>query len=115
MITWSSWPAQTQAAPRSRADLSHEEDAAVVEDLGVVGTLGQGVQPHADRLLSAPVPDVKVGQGVSQRARLGTQLQQRLAQGHAVVEPAAAAGWEPRYNARRYGEGGVRRLTSPAV
>lgn len=49
----------------NQAHLSHEEGAAVIEDLGVVGTLGQSVQPHADCLLSISVPDVKVGQRVS--------------------------------------------------
>lgn len=47
------------------AHLSHEEGAAVVEDLSVVGTLGQSVQPHADGLFCISVPDVKVGQRVS--------------------------------------------------
>lgn len=69
--------------------LSHEELAAVIEDLGVVGTLSQSVKPHADRLISVSFPDVEVGQSVSQSARLGTQLQQRLAQSDAIVEPAA--------------------------
>lgn len=48
-----------------QAHLSHEEGAAVIEDLSVVGTLGQRVQPHADCLLSISIPDVKVGQSVS--------------------------------------------------
>lgn len=73
----------------NQAHLSHEECAAVIEDLGVVGTLGQSVQPHVDCLLSVSIPDVKVGQRVSQSARLRTQLQQRLTQGNAVIKPAA--------------------------
>lgn len=81
--------AQHPSDAGSQAHLGHEEGAAVVEDLRVVGTLGQRVQPHADRLLSVPVPDVKVGQRVSQRARLRAQLQQRLTQSNAVVKPAA--------------------------
>lgn len=73
----------------NQAHLSHEERAAVIEDLSVVGTLGQSVQPHVDCLLSISIPDVKVGQCVSQSARLRTQLQQRLTQSNAVIKPAA--------------------------
>lgn len=60
----------------------------MIEDLGVVGALGQSVKPHADRLISVSFPDVEVGQSVSQSAGLGTQLQQRLAQSDAIIKPA---------------------------
>lgn len=64
----------------------------MIEDLGVVGALGQSVKPHADRLISVSFPDVEVGQSVSQSAGLGTRLQQRLAQSDAIIEPAANQG-----------------------
>lgn len=61
----------------------------MVEDLGVVGALGQSVQPHADRPVALSLPDVQLGQGVSQSAGLGTDVQQRLAQTHRLIKPAA--------------------------
>lgn len=73
---------------RLRAHLSHEELAGVIEDLSVVGTLGQSVKPHADRLIAVSFTHVEVGQSVSQSARLRTKLQQRLAQSNPLIEPA---------------------------
>lgn len=70
--------------------LGHEEAAAVVEHLGVVGTLSQSEQPHADRLVCVPLQDVELGQSVSQRARVGTEVQQRLTQRDAFIEPAGS-------------------------
>ena len=48
--------------------LGHEEAAGVVEDLCVVGTLGQGVEPDGDRLLPVALAMVEVRQGVAQLA-----------------------------------------------
>lgn len=59
----------------------------MVENLCVVGTLGQSVKPHADRLVCASLPDVEVGQSLPQRAGLGAELQQRLAKSHALIQP----------------------------
>lgn len=59
----------------------------MIEDIGVVGTLGQGVKPHADGLISVSILDVEVGQRISQSARLRAQLKQRLAQGNAIIKP----------------------------
>lgn len=60
----------------------------MVEDLGVVGAFGQSVEPHADRPVAAPAVQVEVGHSVSQNARLGTELEQRLAQRDALAVPA---------------------------
>lgn len=60
----------------------------MVEDLSVVRALGQSVEPHADRPVAAPAVQVEAGQGVSQNARLGTELEQRLAQSDALAVPA---------------------------
>jgi len=78
----------TRTCNKQVTHLSHEEPAAVVEHLSVVRTLCQGVQPHADRLLWVSSADVEVGQSVAQGARLGTELQERLAQGDTVIVPA---------------------------
>lgn len=81
--------------------LGHEELAGVVEDLGVVGTLGQSVKPHADRLITVSSPDVEVGQSVPQNARVRTELQQRLTETDTLIEPAGPEQWsEPRTTVR---------------
>ena len=61
----------------------------MVEDLRVVGTLGQRVQPDGDRLLAVALALVEVCQGVPQLARHGTRLQQGLAQLHRLLQPGA--------------------------
>lgn len=61
----------------------------MIEDLCIVGALGQSVKPHADRLISVSFCDVEVGQSVSEGAGLGTQLQQRLTESDAIIKPAA--------------------------
>lgn len=60
----------------------------MVEDLGIVGTLGQSVQPHADCLITVSSPEVEVGQSIPQNARVRTELQQRLAETDTLIEPA---------------------------
>lgn len=77
--------------------LGHEELAGVVEDLGVVGTLGQSVEPHADGGAGVSFGDVHLGQSVAKHTGLGTQLQQGLAQQDPVVKPVCACvcGTEP--------------------
>lgn len=74
---FSSLEADLQGDP-SRTHLGHEEAAGVVEDLAVVGTLGQRPQPRADRLLPVALAVVEVRQDVTQLTRLRTRPQQRL-------------------------------------
>lgn len=59
----------------------------MIEDLGVVGTLGQSVEPHSDRLICVSSPDVELSQSVSQSAGLRTELQQRLAEDDTFIKP----------------------------
>lgn len=66
---------------------SHEEPAAAVEDLGIVRTLGQRLQPEVDRLLLVALLEVQLGQRVSQRARVGTRSQQVVAQRCRFLKP----------------------------
>lgn len=67
--------------------LLHEKLAGVIENLGVIGTLGQSVEPHSDRLICVSSPDVELSQSVSQSAGLRTELQQRLAEDDTFIKP----------------------------
>lgn len=57
----------------------------MIEDLCVVGTLCQSVEPHADCVIAVSLPDVEVGQSISQSTGLRTELQQRLTQSDALI------------------------------
>lgn len=60
----------------------------MVENLCVMGTLCQGAQPRTSCTLCIALTEVEVGEGASQRARVGTRLQESFTQGHTLLEPA---------------------------
>lgn len=81
----------------------------MVEDLCVVGTLRQGVQPCTSGALCVAPTEVEVGESASQRARVRTHLQQTFTEGHTLLVPAGTNVWVE--GAAEFG-GGITHLIS---